>query len=123
MKENAVTLDINQVEKVLSGVEQLLRVGVFVFIGHCVVYHHVDSLVAVELCDFIHIDSSLLDIESVHDIQDCSDSVGLKFLDIHFIKRVRSHKNSAIADLLVEEMVKEVTIGFVHPSIDDVNLV
>lgn len=103
--------------------EQLLSVSVKVLIGNTEVHNDIDTFVAVELHNFVRVYSALRYIHMIHDVQHSCDAGTLQSLHIHLVKRIRTHEDAAISNLLEEELVEEVTISFVHPSVDDENLV
>lgn len=76
-------------------------------------------MISVELIDLFAINTSLINVDLIHDIEDCGNTSTLKSLNIHFIKWIWSHEKIWISDSLEEEIVQEIAIGFVQPSIDN----
>ena len=120
---HAMTLDVDQIVEVLRSLEQLLGVRVNVFISDTEVHNHVYAFVAIELHYFVRIYSSLRYIHLVHDVQHRCHAGGLKSLHIHLVQRIGSHEDAAISDLLEEKLVEEIAVSFVHPAVNDENLV
>ena len=118
-----MTFDINKVVKMLRSFEEVFGILVSILVRNTVIHYLINTFVSVELSHLSLIDSTLGYIHLVHDIQNCCDTSLLQSLNIHLIKWIRSHKDAAVSNLLEKELVKEITISLVHPTINNENLI
>ena len=69
MHEYFVTLDINQIIKMLGSIEQLLGIVVNVFSRHWRAHHNIDAIVSVELHHSSHFASTVVVIDFIHSVK------------------------------------------------------
>lgn len=119
MKIHFVTFYVNEIIKVLSSLEELLGVCFHILISDWRVNNDIDSLISIELHDFFSVDTTLTNINLVHNIENGGDTSSLKSLNIHFVEWIGSHEKIRISNSLEEEVVQEVAVGLVQPAIDD----
>ena len=107
----------------VASLQKLLTIGLHIFVGNRVVDHLIDTLAPIELHDFVLVDITLPEIHSIHNIDNSRDTSTLDSLNIHVHSWIRSHEQICFSNSLEEELVKEVSIRLVQPSVDNEALV
>ncbi len=101
----------------------MISVFLLGIIRNVLVNYHIDTFLTVKLRHPIHICSSIYKVLTVLNVKNSCYSYMLKSLDFLFVDWIWSKENVLILNLVEKEIIDEVSISFVNPTIDDPDLV